>query len=417
MSLPTAPPPGYYPDPSGSGQRWWDGMQWTSHVGAAPTADPFAAAYVTPVGSTSARDWARVSVVAVVVLALIAGMAAYRAVTHGGAAGSHSPGLGPAPGPRLSASAPAALGPPMTPEPAPNQPVVTAAQAGQVVRAFWPAHEYALLNRNLALLGRLDTGAAASYEQGAVACGCLFWGRARTFENAWYAVPEQRSYPAHFLAEAQWTANGTTWTDLLVFTKSAAGRPWLLAEDSGYGPLLGQQVGLGHLRTVEGSDYALPVTRQQHVRAQTLARQLAQLWQRAKQTGRIPTSSVFNLTGNLRTQLQSFATNRQDTLQTNGELGHYTFSVDSADRMYEFDDSGYDIACQVVRDTVVSRDPTGAPIVQDVGRKAWGPLLAPGRYRTVTSRDAWQTCFVISPTSQPVIVLDSEVGGSVTSAR
>ena len=30
-SLPAAPPPGWYPDPQGAGQAYWDGAQWTGH--------------------------------------------------------------------------------------------------------------------------------------------------------------------------------------------------------------------------------------------------------------------------------------------------------------------------------------------------------------------------------------------------
>jgi hypothetical protein len=35
------PPPGWHPDPGGSGgQRWWDGTRWTEHVSAPGVAPP-----------------------------------------------------------------------------------------------------------------------------------------------------------------------------------------------------------------------------------------------------------------------------------------------------------------------------------------------------------------------------------------
>ena len=30
-SSPATPPPGFYQDPDGDGQRWWDGSSWTDH--------------------------------------------------------------------------------------------------------------------------------------------------------------------------------------------------------------------------------------------------------------------------------------------------------------------------------------------------------------------------------------------------
>src|SRR4051812_6423684 len=34
------PPPGWYPNPSGAGRRYWDGSQWTEHYDQTPQPQP-----------------------------------------------------------------------------------------------------------------------------------------------------------------------------------------------------------------------------------------------------------------------------------------------------------------------------------------------------------------------------------------
>lgn len=83
---PHLPPAGWYPDPEGTGQRWWDGGQWTQHVN--PPTVP--AAGHAPVEETSSGDRNRrsrrppVRAVAAVVALILVGVAIYVAATSGG---------------------------------------------------------------------------------------------------------------------------------------------------------------------------------------------------------------------------------------------------------------------------------------------------------------------------------------------
>jgi len=40
MTAPPPSPPGWYPDPSGTGRRYWDGQQWGAHESEAPPPPP-----------------------------------------------------------------------------------------------------------------------------------------------------------------------------------------------------------------------------------------------------------------------------------------------------------------------------------------------------------------------------------------
>ena len=112
---------------------------------------------------------------------------------------------------------------------------VTAGHAGgtnAVLQKYWPIHEQALVSRDSAALRRLDTGAMAAYEPNAVFCGCMVTSKtARPLLNTSFFLPRQTTYPAFFAVTSQ---TSSYWTEVLVFTKKSAGKPWLVSEDSGF---------------------------------------------------------------------------------------------------------------------------------------------------------------------------------------
>jgi uncharacterized protein len=59
MSAPH-PAPGWYPDPSGGGERWWDGGRWTEHTRVAGP-PPESAATATAPSDSDARQWGAIA--------------------------------------------------------------------------------------------------------------------------------------------------------------------------------------------------------------------------------------------------------------------------------------------------------------------------------------------------------------------
>jgi len=294
--------------------------------------------------------------------------------------------------------------------------VITPSQAARVVHDYWDVHEAALVEHNLPRLAHLSAGAARDWEQPAVACGCLSVSSPRPFLNAAYFVPRQRRYPASFIAEVQTEVAGTYWAELLVFTKSRSGGPWLVTEDSGFGPPAGVAPRLG-APVADSAGYDRPVSGSERARARTVAGRFAALWQQAKNTGTVPAGSGFDLTGQTGARVARLAAFTQDAVQMNGLIGHYTFYTSRTDPLIQVTDvDGYDLACQSIRETVVYTPTPGHLIAQDPLQHNWGPYLSPGSYRKVIDRDTWQTCFLLAPDAGTSIrVLDQDVGGGASS--
>jgi hypothetical protein len=293
--------------------------------------------------------------------------------------------------------------------------LVTPATAAQVVKHYWRVHEHALVTRNLPALARLSTGAARRWEQAAVSCGCLRVTSPRPLQETSYFVPRQTRYPASFVAAAETNVGGTPWAELLVFTKRSATAAWQVSEDSGFGPPKGEAPELGD-PVSDGEGYDLPVSAAQHSRAVRVAARFAAVWQHAKDTGRVPTTSGFQMTGQTGARVAELAAFPQGHIQDNGAIGRFRFSTSRSDHLVEVADGPDDLACQPVHETVRYTAPAGRMIGQDNARTQWGPSLPPGVYRTVVSRDVWQTCFLIPPTAGvPIGVTDQDVGGAIVS--
>jgi hypothetical protein len=294
--------------------------------------------------------------------------------------------------------------------------VVNEAMARQVLTRYWQLHEQALVQRDLPVLAGLSAGSARRWEQASVACACLRVDAPRPLLSASYFVPRQTSFPASFVAEASTEARGAYWAELLVFTKAAAGAPWLVTQDSGFGPPPGVGPRLGRPDLGPGG-YDQPVSAAQSSVAQQVAGRFAAVWQQAKDTGRVPIESGFDLTGQTGQRVAELASHTQDGVQVNGAVGHYVFSVSRTDALVQVSDHGYDLACQPIHEVVQYRALAGQMIHQGSTRDQWGPALAPGDYQRVTSTDVWETCFLIPPTvGTPISVLDQDIGGALTTA-
>lgn len=305
------------------------------------------------------------------------------------------------------------VSPPKTSEPGAGGLVITTSQADEVFAKWWPIREKALVGRDISVLDQLTTGGAATFLTGAVACGCYNVEKIRDLIDTRFFVPEHRSYPAYFVVSAHTESAGSPWVEILVFAKAKAGAPWLAAHNSGYAPMADGEVWLGDPVTTDDG-YAVPPSKEQQQRAKRLPTQLAALWQKTKETGRVPAQKTFVTKGQTGERLAAIARHRQDEVQVNGLVGHHEFFVDAEDPLFQVQNAGYTLACRTIRQTVSYRTESGEKVVQDRSYRRWGGLLEPGRYDGITSHNAWQTCFLIAPEAKgPVLVFNNDHGGSV----
>lgn len=307
-----------------------------------------------------------------------------------------------------------------SPGPPAGKVVVTRAMAEDVLTRYWPAHAQALRDHDRAALAQLNGGAARSWEDGAVACNCIVTANLRPLRDAAFHVPRQTTYPARFVVDALTAySNGNEGVEVLVFSRSDRRAPWLVIENSAYGPGAGKKA---ELIAPDASPGRLtkPVSAARVAEARAAAAQLAAVWQEAKETGRIPAAAdAFVQSNQTLDRIKFLASNPQNTVQDTGLLGRSSFSTRRSDPVVVVPYArGYDLGCQPIRSTVKIWGRPGEVVNQDPDRRNWGADVPPGQYRSLTLHKTWQTCFLLSPDpAEPVFVFNQMIGAGTSTPR
>ncbi len=288
---------------------------------------------------------------------------------------------GPGPGPTVAPPAPNPTGSSAGPDPSH---ALTTAAVTHVFKQIWPLFaEYASEDYLPGLLS-IATQDVAHVVQAQDVCGCdEFWSPYTSVE---FTAPVQDSYPLSFFAEVDQKDNpGGAEIQMLVFERQTPGEPWLITYAMGYAgtvPLLTAPADLGSVTT---SPSPGPFN------------ELAGLFDSLRQTGSPPAggwwNSVINEPGK---ELTNFASNLAEGYDLDEALGiapEANYGLD--DLSVAFPVPGGSIACAVINAEVTMAHADGSSIVQTNANSAFGPLVPPGTYSTITFHEAVDTCVVL----------------------
>lgn len=358
--------------------------------------------------------------VALALLATTAGSIAV--VTHSThpatptASATAAPTASATPAPTPTPDAAATLAALRTAQPQAGQPLITPAQARQLVQAFWPVREQGLSQRNPDTIHAIEDASAGEWD----AIGCTYGcppPSPRPLRNQQVMVPRQTSYPAAFMAQVLTTQyhSSDALVEIMVFTRKAASAPWFLSFDTSYSGL-----SVLHEFPSGPGSFDEPTPPNGSIDYTTLPSQLATYWQYWKTNGVAPAGThfvpgAFTSEQGLETYkaridyraagIAEHATYGAGTPQD----GTWSFAVNLEDGNGQIEE-GDVLTCGTVRFRSLSTPIAPArTVVQDTTYEPYGDLLRPGEYSSVTVTGLHESCMLTRPGS-PQIAVEGIVG-------
>ncbi len=236
-------------------------------------------------------------------------------------------------------------------------------------------------------MAAFETGPALESDE--VTCGCTTRDVRGNIKAMRLFVPEDRTFPATFLAEAVTTLEGAPYTQYLVITRQSVSTPWMVVADPGQdGALRLDAARTGH----GGFDPAVPSGSGSHLPAD-----LAAYWQSWASRGRAPAQSPLAPGKWTTVAGAKLAKTPSGSLTaSNGLIAKYRYQAGDADERWSFAVNAGTLTCGVVR-YQTTWSALGGYTWQPPEQSNWGANVAPGFYQDIIDTLIAQPCFLERP--------------------
>jgi len=305
-------------------------------------------------------------------------------------------------------TAPSPTSPSTAPSPSteigPPENLVTQAVAENVLATTWAGYAHVMISDDRGSLSAYTTPSALNDSIATLDCGCLTGPM--TYSTSAISAPTQNGYPVSFMAGLSGMGyNQLSQTWWVVFTKTSTNTPWVVAFIASYAEGGGLD-GFNPYSDLSPTSVQYPL--------QDAPQAYLNFFQTLDTTGDLGTGAPLHFAHDniLSTEVNN-TTNIRERRKAEGLHETFTHTIDQVSPVFAqvVDGSLYgSMECFSTRSTDHITSVNGSPITQPSDQGAWGLLVPPGTYASLTFTQEDDSCVEESFTSG--VTLDSESGGT-----